>query len=179
MNVGMHGFPVRSPTVYEHIETVLTQALQSRVVFSRMSRKYRSFLIRALVRSTASANSVILRLQLNEDAGSSSYVYMRQNRFGNANGAAAFLELGTANAANATAGAFSIFTAELMGCYDPRMLTSVMSTSTSWDGTLSSNVITHDMAGWWNSTADVHTLALSLASGVFADGSEVSLYGVA
>lgn len=160
----------------QELASVTTAGSQASVSFSSIPATFKDLLVTIRARGTAAANTVVTRMTFNGDSGSN-YDYRRENRFGNSGGTnAAFIDPCTVPGNNSAAGSFGVANIFIRDYTRLGSWKTVMSQSTDYDAT---GMLHQQGCAWWKNTTDpITSLSLVLASGNFADGSIVTLYGV-
>ena len=152
--------------------------------FAGLSAAFSHLRIYALLRGTAAAVSVNAQIRFNNDSGANyddQAVYAHATTAGGAATSAGTSAIfGGVTASNATAGEYGIVVAELPFYTATNARKTFAGTSTSYDtaGT-TSTYWTMVQGGSWRNSAAVNQVTIFPASGSWAAGSAVSVYGVA
>lgn len=177
MNRGRFGLPTLMSPYGQVIQHIVTQGTQAEVFFENIPPEFAHLLVMVKARGTVSALAELVRVQINRDAGSN-YDDFIENRFGIAgSNATTSGQIGAFNAATSNAGLCGHGTALFLNYRDGFRKTAMTEYAINQQDTAASTVVGTGFIGW-RGTAPIHCLRVFFASGNFADGSTLSLYGI-
>lgn len=164
---------------FTQLGNVTTSGSAASVTFSSISGSYTNLMIVASMRGDTSATNVVLDIQFNGDTGAN-YDWIAENRYGatGANGTST-PRIGNINAATDPASypaAFYLFIPNYAGT---TFYKAAEASDTLMSGALSTaNMLSEQTTTWWRNTAAITSIKLFPAAGNFANGSQITLYGM-
>lgn len=166
------------PATYEPIATTTLGSAAANITFSSIPGTYTDLRLVMVVRSTVVATTADLRIDFNGDTAAN---YSRTNLSGDGTSALSSRSTGQTrlviarpNAASATAGIFSLVTADIFSYAGSTYKTvlSTMANDNNGSGTVFNQV------GLWRGTGAITSIVLTPQSNNFAADTTATLYGI-